>query len=79
MLVKIFTLKDGLRVIENVTAVRLLSKDYNLLILRDYVANIGKIEGTVEIEHEDNTTKLENIVAYYLCNENVFNLMLEGE
>ena len=79
MLVKIFTLKDGLQTIENVTAVRLLSKDYNLLILRDYVPNIGKIEGTVEIENESDTTRLENIVAYYLCNENVFNLMLEGE
>ena len=79
MLVKIFTLKNGLETIEDATAVRILSKDYNLLILKDYVANIGKIEGAIEIEHDGETTRMDNIVAYYLCNDNVFNLMLEGE
>ena len=79
VLVKIFTLKDGLEVVENVSAVRLISNDYNLLILKDYVAIIGKVEGTIEIESEGGTKKLDNTIAYYVSHNNVFNLMIEGE
>ena len=79
MLIKIFTLKNGLETIEDANAVRIVSKDYNLLILKDYVSIIGKIEGSVEIEYKGNTKKLNDIVAYYVSFDNVFNLMLEGE
>jgi len=79
MLIKIFTLKSGLETIENVDAVRIISKDYNLLILKDYISIIGKIEGRVEIEYGEQMKALDNIVAYYVCIDNVFSLMLEGE
>ena len=79
MVVKIFTLKNGLEVIEKVDAVRIISEDYNLLILKDYVAIIGKIEGNVEIESEGENRKLDKITAYYVSHNNVFNLMIEGE
>ena len=79
MLIKIFTLKNGLETIENVDAVRIISKDYNLLILKDYISIIGKIEGKVEIEYGEQTKVMDDIVAYYVCIDNVFNLMLEGE
>ena len=79
MLVKIFTLKNGLEVIENANAVRIISSDYNLLILKDYVAIIGKVEGVVEIESEGEKKELKDIIAYYVSHNNVFNLMIEGE
>ena len=81
MQIKIFTLKNGLEVYDAVAAIRIVSKDYNLLILKDYVPIIGKIEGSIEVEYENNENKkkLENIVAYYVCHNNVFNLMIEGE
>ena len=79
MLIKIFTLKSGLETIENVDAVRIISKDYNLLILKDYISIIGKIEGRVEIEYGQSMKTLDNIIAYYVCIDNVFNLLIEGE
>jgi hypothetical protein len=79
MLIKIFTLKNGLETIENVDAVRIISKDYNLLILKDYISIIGKIEGKVEIEYGQSMKTLDNIIAYYVCIDNVFNLLIEGE
>ena len=36
MIVKIFTLKKGLRKLEDVSAIRIKSKDYNLLILNHH-------------------------------------------
>ena len=81
MQIKIFTLKNGLEIFDNIAAIRITSKDYNLLILKDYVPIIGRIEGNIEIEFEEdsNQKKIENIVAYYVCHNNVFNLMIEGE
>ncbi len=79
MQIKIFTLKSGLEVIDDAHAIRIVSKDYNLLILKDYVPIIGKVEGSVEIEYGESTKKLDPVVAYYVCNNNIFNLMIEGE
>lgn len=79
MLIKIFTLKNGLEEINDVVAVRIKSKEYNLLILKNYVAIMGKIEGSVEIDQGNKKINLDNIVAYYVSNDNVFNLLLEGE
>ena len=36
MLVKIYSLLNGLSVLENVKVIRIKSKDYNLLIMKDY-------------------------------------------
>ena len=80
MIVKIFTLKNGLEVIDNVSAVRIKSKDYNLLILKDYLPIIGEIDGSFEIEaSEGNNILRDNIKAYYLIENNVINILIEGE
>ena len=55
MIVRIFSLKKGLEIIENVIAIRIKSKDYHLLILKDYISLLGKINGDLEIETSDKT------------------------
>jgi len=79
MLVKIFTLKNGLDVINEANAIRIKSREYNLLILKDYAAIMGKIEGSLEIETNNEVKKFDSINGYYVCLDNVFNLMIEGE
>ena len=79
MIVNVYTFKDGRQTINEVTAIRIKSKDYNLLILKDYLAIVGEIEGDVEIETVDGKTLYEKVKAYYLNNSNVFNLLIEGE
>lgn len=81
MIVKIFTFKNGLELIENVIAIRIRSKEYNLLILKDYLPIIGEIEGSFEIEIENVEDNLlyENIKAYYVIENNVFSVLIEGE
>ena len=65
MKVLMFTLGNGLEEIENVKYIRIVSKEYNLLIMRDYLPVIGEINGSVEIEGEE-SLKLENIKGYYI-------------
>ena len=81
MIVKIFTLKNGLEIINNVSAIRIKSKDYNLLILKDYLPIIGQIEGSFEIESSDLESNLlhDNVKACYLVENNIFNVLIEGE
>ena len=70
MIVRIFTLKNGLEVLENVVAIRIKSKEYNLLILKDYVSLLGEIEGELEIELENEVKKFENIKASFMNDNN---------
>ena len=79
MIVNVYTFKDGRQTINEVTAIRIKSKDYNLLILKDYLAIVGEIEGDIEIETVDGKILYEKVKAYYLNNSNVFNLLIEGE
>ena len=79
MTVNVYTFKDGRQTINEVTAIRIKSKDYNLLILKDYLAIVGEIEGDIERETVDGKTLYEKVKAYYLNNSNVFNLLIEGE
>ncbi len=79
MIVKIFTLKKGLRKIEDVSAIRIKSKDYNLLILKDYVAIMGRIDGDFSIEINDSIIEYKNVDAYYVNSNNEFNVIIDGE
>lgn len=79
MQVSIFTIKKGLEQIEDVISIRIKSKLYNLLVLKDYLPIIGKIEGNFEIETKNDKIKYENVTAYYVNNKNKFNIIIEGE
>ena len=79
MIVNVYTFKEGRQTFNEVTAIRIKSKDYNLLILKDYLAIGGEIDGDIEIETVDGKTLYEKVKAYYLNNSNVFNLLIEGE
>ena len=76
--VNVFELKSGLTVYENVSYVRITSKDYNLLVMLDYMPIIGEIEGRVDIKIPDREVNFENIRASYMNSNNVFNLMIQG-
>ena len=76
--VNIFDLKTGLNTYSNVEYIRITSKDYNLLIMLDYMPIIGEVEGKVDIKLEDREINFENIKASYMNSHNVFNLMIQG-
>lgn len=79
ILVKVFTLKNGLECFGEVSIVRIKSKDYNLLIMKDYMPIIGEIDGNLEIEGVDINKEYENIKGYYMHYDNTFNIIIEGE
>ena len=75
--VRVFDMTHGLREYENITIIRIISKDYNLLIMKDYLPIIGEIEGSVDIKNDIVNESFKNIKAFYMNSENVFNLMIK--
>ena len=79
ILVKVFTLKNGLECFGEVLIVRIKSKDYNLLIMKDYMPIIGEKDGNLEREGVDINKEYKNIKGYYMHYDNTFNIIIEGE
>ena len=75
--VRIFDLKTGLTEYEHIKFVRIISKNYNLLIMEDYLPIIGEIEGSVDIKGDDVDISFPKIEAFYMNSGNVFNLMVK--
>lgn len=69
MEVKIFSLKNGYEYFDKVKAIRIKSKEYNLLIMKDYMPLIGKIEGQLDIEREENSIHFDYIEAFLYVNK----------
>jgi len=75
--VRVFDMEHGLVEYENVKTVKIVSKDYNLLIMKDYLSVIGEIVGSVELKGENVDVAFNGIKAFYMNSKNVFNLMIE--
>lgn len=65
-----------MKIVENVKIIRIKSKDYNLLIMKDYWPVVGEINGKISIEADENFT-YENINAFYTLSHNIFHLIIK--
>lgn len=79
MSVKLLNINTGLTEYENVKFIKIKSKQYNLLIMQDYLPIIGEIEGNVKIETISETIELNNIRGYFMNKKNQFNLFIKEE
>ena len=77
MKVRVFDMEHGLVEYDDVKTIRIISRDYNLLIMKDYLSVIGEIVGSVDIKGEDLDLSFKQIRAFYMNSKNVFNLMIE--
>ena len=77
MKVRVFDMEHGLVEYDDVKTIRIVSRDYNLLIMKDYLSVIGEIVGSVDIKGEEVDVTFNGIKAFYMNSKNVFNLMIE--
>ncbi len=77
--VNLLSIKNGLQEINDVNFIKVSSRDYKIIIMKDYMPIIGEIDGKIEIETIDRTIKLDNIVGYYMHKHNKFNLFLKED
>ena len=79
ILARVINEKNGIQNIENVRAVRILSKDYVVLIMEDYTSTLGQVDGTVTVISDDGEVVYENINGFYKQQNNVFTLLIAEE
>ena len=77
--IKVLSMKKGLVEYNDVQFIRIISKNYSLIIMKDYLPLIGEVQGKIEIEGLKETIKLQNIIGYYIHKHNQFNLFLRDE
>ena len=75
--VRILNIENGLREYKDIKIIRIISKDYNLLIMKDYLPIIGEIEGSVDIKNDEVNLSFKDIKAFYMNSNNEFNLMIK--
>jgi len=75
----VLSLNNGLQEYEKVNFIRIKSKYYNIIIMKDYLPIIGEVQGSVEIELQGKTIKLDNIIGYYMHKKNRFHLFIKEE
>lgn len=75
--VRVFDMTHGLVEYNDIKSIRLVSKDYNLLIMKDYLSIIGEIIGNVDIIGENTNISFKQIKGFYMNSNNIFNLMIE--
>lgn len=77
---KISSFENGLTEINNIQAIRLISKNYNLLIMIDFQSTLGEVEeGKIEFICADNVHEYKDINGYYVLKNNVFSLLINEE
>ena len=62
---------------EDVKFIKIRSKKYNLIIMKDYLPIIGEIEGSVDIKNDEVNLSFKDIKAFYMNSNNEFNLMIK--
>lgn len=75
----VFTLSEGMKIFEDAAVVRVISSDYNILILKDYMPLLGKVEGRAQIAGAGGSMEYENIRGYYMFRQNEFELLIDED
>lgn len=74
---RIIDYDTGMKVLQNIKAVRIQSSDYVLLIMEDYVPTLGKVDGRVAFLTLDDEIVYENVKGFFKHQYNEFTILLE--
>ena len=74
IVVQLLDINGGVTQYEDVKFIKLISKKYNLIIMKDYLPIIGEIQGEIEIGRENETVSLNKVKGYFMHKHNKFNL-----
>ncbi len=77
--VKIYDFDKGLQQYDHIQLVRVQSKNYNLLIMPDFIPTIGELDGSLSIVGDHVKLDWENILGYYVIRHNTFEIILKDE
>lgn len=65
--------------IQDAVAVRIVSRYYNLLIMKDYMPIVGEIDGSVAIIGKTSQYAMKSGLAYFINCNNKFTLIIKED
>ncbi len=74
---RVIDAENGLKELAGVCAVRIQSRDYNLLVMDDYLPVLGRIDGSVAFLTAEGELSLDGIRGFYKHQHNEFTLLVE--
>ena len=74
IVVQLLNINGDVKKYNDVNFIKIVSKKYNLIIMKDYLPIIGNIQGEVQIGRENDTINLKNVRGYFMHKHNKFNL-----
>lgn len=77
--VQICGVEKGLEEYENISFIRIKSRRYTLLIMREFMPVIGEIEGDITISGRGQEIEKKGVRGYFMHRHNHFSLMLQGK
>lgn len=75
----IISFRNGFQIYQNVKLIRMKSKDYNLLLMVDYMPVVGELEGSLTLVSEQEEIHMEDIRGFYVMKNNVFKLLVKED
>lgn len=75
---RIIDAQSGLKELHGVFAVRIHSKDVNVLIMNDYLPTLGKVDGSVTFLTAQGEHPYRGIRGFYKHQHNEFTLLVEA-
>ena len=76
---RVISMEDGLKEIKGVNLIRIKSREYNLLIMEDYMPVIGEIDGTVAIVSGEGEYQTGPMKGFFSHRKNLFSLMISED
>lgn len=72
--VQLLNIAGDVKKYEDVKFIKIKSKKYNLIIMKDYLPIIGEIQGEIEIGREQENIEMKKVRGYFMHKHNKFNL-----
>ena len=74
IVVQLLNIDGDVKQYEDVNFIKIVSKKYNLIIMKDYLPIIGEIQGEIEIGRQNETISMKKVRGYFMHKHNKFNL-----
>ena len=72
--VQLLNIAGDVKKYEDVKFIKIKSKKYNLIIMKDYLPIIGEVQGSIQIGREKEDINMEKVQGYFMHKHNKFNL-----
>lgn len=74
IVVQLLNINGDVKQYDDVKFIKIRSKKYNLIIMKDYLPIIGEVQGSIEIGREKENIDMKKVRGYFMHKHNKFNL-----